>query len=493
MTDNAQQYQFRRQSGPYENFVISLTQHYPVLRHLSGFLQQSTDSSLSRMTVLNFLRTGSVSQNPISRPEDLQVLMPSHSAPDIVGHVLLVEDLTSTSIEILGHNFGIDPLFFAYHLREPRIGLGGGCRITSGLPRMLPSDAKRVEYFMIEYEQSLVFGSSHIAFPKPLKCQSNVLRKVGLIRMTEPHEFVGHARRCFSVLKVKRENQRWLFIILLDPPVGNKFFLDYEDSCTTPIPHYYPGTSHLRGGYTHIPEILTCSSQVDTGPKCISLMDDMVYFWTSQQLPFHFNISDPDIFSISYFGLRMVASEWWCFLSLTQGAVETFETSLEYERPEENDHRRIENNLANLQKMKRRFNTFRENLDATLGIFKSHLYRDADHEFVSAMEEDFREISARLSISQQRVEGVLPVVTALVQILDGRRSYQETTNLTRLTYLALIFVPLNFCSSLFSMGGKIAPGGSEFWVYFVVALPLLVLTFGVVMVRPRMRVMAGLM
>jgi len=274
--------------------------------------------------------------------------------------------------------------------------------------------------------------------------------------------------------------------MLLDPPVGNAFFLDYGDSKTL-IPYYSPEKSLLRGGYSDISAIPTRPSvpaqvlaQTVIGPQRVSLLDDLVYFWTSQQLPFQFNTSDPDMFTISYFGLRIVTREWLCFLSLTQDTIETFERSLEGEHTEEDDHKRMENNLASLQKMKRRFNTFGGNIDATIAIFKSHLYLGADAGFVAAMELDFRELSARLSRFHQRVEGVLPVVTAMVQILDTRRSYQETTNLTRLTYLALVFVPLSFCSSLFSMTEGIAPGGPRFWIYFAVAIPLLLLTFAVV-------------
>jgi hypothetical protein len=268
--------------------------------------------------------------------------------------------------------------------------------------------------------------------------------------------------------------------------VGNTFFLDYGDS-PTPIRYDSPKTRPLRGGYSDISAIPILSSisikvpaGINSGPQRNSLMEDLVYFWKSQQLPFRFNINDPDMFSISYFGLRIASSEWLCFLSFIQDTIETFEKSLEGEHPEEDDHMRMENNLASLQKMKRRFNTFNSDINATIATFKSHLYLGAEAEFVSAMELDFREIAARLSTFQQRVEGTLPVVTALVQIHDGRRSYQETTNLTRLTYLALTFVPLSFCSSLFSMSEGIAPGGPRFWIYFAVAIPLLLLTFAIV-------------
>ena len=46
--------------------------------------------------------------------------------------------------------------------------------------------------------------------------------------------------------------------------------------------------------------------------------------------------------------------------------------------------------------------------------------------------------------------------------------------MTRLTALAVIFIPLSYVAALFSMADAFAPGGQLFWVYFVTAVPLAV-------------------
>jgi len=48
-------------------------------------------------------------------------------------------------------------------------------------------------------------------------------------------------------------------------------------------------------------------------------------------------------------------------------------------------------------------------------------------------------------------------------------------NLVRVTYLAVIFVPMAFVSSFFSMTPDLAAIESTVWVYFAVAIPLTVL------------------
>ncbi|ENH63855.1 hypothetical protein FOC1_g10007996 [Fusarium oxysporum f. sp. cubense race 1] len=64
------------------------------------------------------------------------------------------------------------------------------------------------------------------------------------------------------------------------------------------------------------------------------------------------------------------------------------------------------------------------------------------------------------------------VATSLIQLLDSRRSILEAINTKRLTFLALIFVPLAWVSSLFSISDGYNPGHDLFWVYFATALPV---------------------
>ena len=68
-------------------------------------------------------------------------------------------------------------------------------------------------------------------------------------------------------------------------------------------------------------------------------------------------------------------------------------------------------------------------------------------------------------------------MTSLIQIIDSQRSFAETANITRFTYLALVFVPLTFVASIFSMNDRFAPGGKIFWLYFATAVPMCVVVF----------------
>jgi Mg2+ and Co2+ transporter CorA len=102
---------------------------------------------------------------------------------------------------------------------------------------------------------------------------------------------------------------------------------------------------------------------------------------------------------------------------------------------------------------------------------------DCQSIWVKAIERDYEALGRKFGLLVKKLESMPPVITYKVQISQGRQAFLETTNLSRLTYLALVFVPLTFTCSLFSMGGDVGPGSSHFWVYFAVAIPLLLLTF----------------
>ncbi|CAN9416270.1 unnamed protein product [Alternaria alternata] len=104
---------------------------------------------------------------------------------------------------------------------------------------------------------------------------------------------------------------------------------------------------------------------------------------------------------------------------------------------------------------------------------------------VNLVLEDFEVINKNIEDAGRRLENMLPVVTSLVQIIDARQSLAETANISRLTVLALIFVPLSYISSLFSMNTTNMPGSSHFWVYFAVAIPVTLIV--VLIARPPTR------
>lgn len=64
---------------------------------------------------------------------------------------------------------------------------------------------------------------------------------------------------------------------------------------------------------------------------------------------------------------------------------------------------------------------------------------------------------------------------------DSRLSRAESHNVNRLTYLAAVFIPLSFISSLLSMGADYIPGGGpHFWMYWAISLSLCAALFALI-------------
>ena len=85
----------------------------------------------------------------------------------------------------------------------------------------------------------------------------------------------------------------------------------------------------------------------------------------------------------------------------------------------------------------------------------------------------------RLQGLKEKVESLTSVVTGMLSIrqaeLNIRQadiSQRETKLVSRLTFVALVFIPLSYTASIFSMGGDFLPGSSHFWVYIAAAVPM---------------------
>ena len=139
----------------------------------------------------------------------------------------------------------------------------------------------------------------------------------------------------------------------------------------------------------------------------------------------------------------------------------------------------LHEDLCGLQIWRRRGIATQEKLCATLRFIENEPVEAVNMQVSNQLRQDFAFLADQAKSYSQHLNNMLPVVTSLISIVDTRRSFAQTANITRLTFLALFFVPLTYISSLFSMNNAVAPGSQAFWVYFAVAIPLTVLVFAV--------------
>lgn len=153
----------------------------------------------------------------------------------------------------------------------------------------------------------------------------------------------------------------------------------------------------------------------------------------------------------------------------------------------------VEELWSDVQSWKRRIGEYKDDLEAIMlqlriplaipDLSRTEKWTDcaADYQFLLM---SFKEI-------EQRVNSLNNSIAALTSIAGNRqafkdqelslkaaeRSIREAKSAKALTILGIVFIPLAFTSSLFSMSDSYLPGGEPFWLYFVVSLPLVGLVF----------------
>ena len=118
--------------------------------------------------------------------------------------------------------------------------------------------------------------------------------------------------------------------------------------------------------------------------------------------------------------------------------------------------------------------TLRISLRAPESTVKTH--KAVQQWDTTAVDDDFRRVHKRLSALKKRSTDLIMAGTGVLGIIDAEISNQEAKSMRTLTILGLLFVPLSFSSGLFGMEVSYMPGGPKFWIFWAVALPLILAT-----------------
>ena len=220
------------------------------------------------------------------------------------------------------------------------------------------------------------------------------------------------------------------------------------------------------------------------GSERHSLLEDLVFYWQNS-LPPGFDTNSPTLLSLSYYAMKIIAAEWTLYMTVIYHSIKPHEYNPSANPALSSQIETLNANLSSLQKWARRSMSFSQKIRHILDLLRS---QGQPTECSTSLIEDWEGIGQGIDIYSHQLEARVPIVTSLIQIIDSQRSFAETANITRLTYLALVFVPLTFVSSLSSMNDRFAPGGRIFWLYFVTAVPLCLAVF--VVARPSARAYA---
>lgn len=197
--------------------VRTLCIRYPSLLTLCRFL---TDPEIEQQPCrISAFRFSSMTKRPLNSnidPRHLRSELLRHGssgqiwpdeeariAQDMLGEILIVEDLTKDVIETLGSVLNIDPLFFAKHLTDSNFTFSD--HLTP------PSRSWLKGYLNIFYHRVVSIEGQKMPTSSPLQFSrnSNVSRKVVVLPPMGKTK-IALVQHCCSILMLTRKDGTWL-------------------------------------------------------------------------------------------------------------------------------------------------------------------------------------------------------------------------------------------------------------------------------------------
>ena len=176
----------------------------------------------------------------------------------------------------------------------------------------------------------------------------------------------------------------------------------------------------------------------------------------------------------------MIAAEWMTYLELMYNSIKQYEYSPDTALAALGQIDILSADMHTIQQWARRSIATKHKIRHVMEYLRHRVTEEDDEEHRAILTEDYEYIAFSLDAYSRRLEALVSIATSLIQTIDCRRSLTETLYISRLSYLAMSFIPLTFVSGLFSMNENIAPGGKLFGLYFAVSIPLCILVFLVV-------------
>ncbi|ETI28964.1 hypothetical protein G647_01416 [Cladophialophora carrionii CBS 160.54] len=444
---------------PYTRLVSAMSRNHPNLSSLARILCQPTEEGAA--AVVEFRNTVAAAERFYTSTQ-LQKYMTNHH--NCTRRLFIMQGLPSNYIETLGAAFNIDPNFFAR-------------QILSGMPLhtnkgmrdvpLLSSHPTSRESFCIRYHELREFADAIGDWELRVMDQP---RRVSVSKFNGEFDGVGIVRKTASIwFRAREKGEGWDAIILLDPPIGDQFYVGLEKrQCTLRSVLY-------RGGYIDFSPLRQDSLALDhaarAGPRRESALEDLIYYYTQAEPPGVAGYDSPE--TVTGVLKRYVASHWMIQLRYSLDLLVKYENT--YHRAcffASVSSTLIQNSLRDVQHLNDRVAGWREQVDRSISQFKASgtLGSFPGQAANDPSEDDFTHILHDLRELRGRVQAVISSMTGLVSII-------ETMRMKELSILAMVFIPLGLASQLFSMEDEYAPGKPGFWVYCVVGLCLVLLVF----------------
>ena len=137
----------------------------------------------------------------------------------------------------------------------------------------------------------------------------------------------------------------------------------------------------------------------------------------------------------------------------------------------------LEETLSKLQPWQRRIPMYMSFIKAA----RQELECRRDSSFVpkgqwNDIKADMDGVYERVQTLQTRVDKIMNVATAIISLEQSKKAIKETRDVTRITYLAFVFIPMSFTTSFLSMNASFPSDVIVYWVFFAIAIPLSIIS-----------------
>jgi hypothetical protein len=403
--------------------------------------------------------------------------------------LLVVQDLSTRIIEKLGTAFDIEPGFFRTHIgdyvwlntRDPQAEIPD-----------LESSSIKSNHFSAQYVSPRYFENQDQLKAAKAQVESfNVSRRidhdgrfkewsdmpgsdVGLVRnkvslWVRPNKGLDHGwlgRNFLNFVQINIDQAPG--ILLVDPTIDHGF----------PIWSGY--------GNFHPPPSLGTPFEEISFPIYGNSVQEFIY-WTLNRAntPPNTPPSTPNLLPIAWF--TMISAQWilMCeYINARLGQIEwEIELGLSHLYAQDFDH-----TLKTLLIWRRRMPIYHSFVEQTISRISA---RYAPKDASSTSDDwrnvvvDFKDILRRLEILHCRADKIMTVSMAVTAREESKKATHESHTITKISYLAFVFVPLNFWAAFFSMSETFAV--RTYWIYGAIAVPITVCVLGLLVFASSMR------
>jgi hypothetical protein len=288
-----------------------------------------------------------------------------------------------------------------------------------------------------------------------------------------------------SVFRLLLDNQidSVLGVILCDPQVKTIRVNWHQRPETLEVT-----TSSFQGGYV---DFLPQNQQLldPKGPPRTSMLDDFCFYW-DRMVRVESQYQGPGL--VSFLIQKIIIGHHSKLIDFVRAYNSYHQWTLTRRDSLALDITSVEQQWSDCQQAERRLIGFCEDLENILLILGIPLNDpDTSRTDRTWMDNtaDFQFIYKRLKQQHIRAKELMSSMTGLASIAANRqvsieqersieaarRSIRESKSAKALTFVGLIFIPLAYTASLLSMSDGFLPGSDQFWIYFGISIPLIII------------------